>query len=468
MRRSAYSGQNRNVTRTLARPARWAVLVCACAGPLLAQSTLHEAVDLAAKNDPSIQIAQQQAEAASAGVRLARTAFLPQADMLMQVNRATRNNIFGMLLPQSVIPSISGPPLAANAGTNVWGSAVGTLVNWEPFDFGLRGARVRSAAAAESLERKAIDRARYEVKVAAADAFFSVLAADQLVRSAEAGVERARSLETVTSALSNAQLKPGADAARATAERAAAEAQLIRAQQVARDCRVALVRLTGTTVAQIKPDLGAWLQPAADAAAASQARHPALLEQESAVQAAEAKRHELDYEWRPRFALQSALYARGTGALANGLTEGGANGLGPNIYNWGVGFTVTFPLLAQPSLKARQSASSANEVAEQARLKKVERDLAESRDKAASALEAAIQLARTTPVQLDAAKAAYSQATARYQSGLTGVVEPAEAQRLLLQAEIDDALAKLSVWRARLAVASAAGDLDGFLAQVEK
>ena len=39
------------------------------------------------------------------------------------------------------------------------------------------------------------------------------------------------------------------------------------------------------------------------------------------------------------------------------------------------------------------------------------------------------------------------QATARYQSGLGNIDEVAEAQRLLTQAEIDDALARLSVWR---------------------
>jgi outer membrane protein len=42
-------------------------------------------------------------------------------------------------------------------------------------------------------------------------------------------------------------------------------------------------------------------------------------------------------------------------------------------------------------------------------------------------------------------------------------VEVAEAQRLRTQAEIDDALARLSVWRALLTVAEAQGDIGGFL-----
>ena len=48
----------------------------------------------------------------------------------------------GFLLPQSVIPSISGPVLGSNNLDSVWGSAVGATVTWEPFDFGLRSASV--------------------------------------------------------------------------------------------------------------------------------------------------------------------------------------------------------------------------------------------------------------------------------------------------------------------------------------
>jgi outer membrane protein TolC len=58
------------------------------------------------------------------------------------------------------------------------------------------------------------------------------------------------------------------------------------------------------------------------------------------------------------------------------------------------------------------------------------------------------------------------QATARYQAGLANIDELAEAQRLLTQAEIDDALARLGVWRGLLAVATAAGDIQPFVAEV--
>src|ERR1700730_12673290 len=112
--------------------------------------TITAAVESAVSNYPSIRISQEQINAAAAGIQLARTAYLPRVDALAQANRATRNNVFGLLLPQNVIPSMSGPVIGTNNFGSVWGSAVGGLVAWEPFDFGLRGANVAVARAARA------------------------------------------------------------------------------------------------------------------------------------------------------------------------------------------------------------------------------------------------------------------------------------------------------------------------------
>jgi hypothetical protein len=48
------------------------------------------------------------------------------------------------------------------------------------------------------------------------------------------------------------------------------------------------------------------------------------------------------------------------------------------------------------------------------------------------------------------------------------VVEVAEAQRLLTQAETDDAIARLAIWRAMLALAASDGSLDSFLKMAAK
>ena len=83
-------------------------------------------------------------------------------------------------------------------------------------------------------------------------------------------------------------------------------------------------------------------------------------------------------------------------------------------------------------------------------------------------MTAAIEIARTTPLELKAAVDAESRARARYSSGLTGVTEVADAQRLLAQAEADEAVARLGVWRALLAVSQASGDLEPFLERLRQ
>src|SRR5215468_1538205 len=93
--------------------------------------TMEQAVQQALDRYPAIRSSLEQVSAAAAGINLARTAYLPRADYLGQVNRATHNNVFGMMFPQSVIPSISGPVLGTNSLGTVWGTAVGGLVSWE-------------------------------------------------------------------------------------------------------------------------------------------------------------------------------------------------------------------------------------------------------------------------------------------------------------------------------------------------
>jgi hypothetical protein len=92
--------------------------------------SLEQAVAAALSNYPEIRAARARAEAARAGVDLAKTSYLPRTDLLWQENRATSNNIFGLQLPQNIIPSISGPALGTKSFDSVWGSAGGLLFSW--------------------------------------------------------------------------------------------------------------------------------------------------------------------------------------------------------------------------------------------------------------------------------------------------------------------------------------------------
>jgi outer membrane protein TolC len=432
--------------------------------------TLSQAVEGALRNYPSIRVSQEQINAAAAGIQLARTAYLPRIDMLVQANRATRNNVFGLLLPQGTIPSMSGPVLGTNNFGTAWGSAIGALVTWEPFDFGLRKASLNAASAARVQQEAALKRTQFEIAVAAADAYVTLIAAQETVRAAQAGVDRAEVLSRTIGALVNAQLRPGADASRAQAELAAARTQLIQAQQAVDVSRANLSRFVGLEPVQITVSAPKLLQlpPQPTEPPLDTAANPLSVEQNAVVEQLRAQLRVLERSYFPRFSLQGAAYARGTGAEVNGTNLGGLNGLAPSTQNYALGFTVTFPVMDRASIQAREVGQSATIRAETARYQQIATDLKARWNAAVATLGGARSVAANTPVQVAAARAATEQATARYRSGLGNIDEVAEAQRLLAQAEIDDALARLVVWRALLGVASAAGDLQPFLAEASQ
>jgi len=432
--------------------------------------TLSQAVEDAVKNYPAIRVSQEQINAAAAGIQLARTAYLPRVDMLAQANRATRNNVFGLLLPQGTIPSMSGPVLGTNNLGSVWGSAIGTLVAWEPFDFGLRQASVAAATAARAQREASLKRTQFDVAVAAADAYVTLMAAQETVRAAQAGVDRAEVLARTIGALVNAQLRPGADASRAQAELAAARTQLIQAQQAVDVGRANLSQFVGLEPAQITVSAPKLLQlpPQPTVPPLDTAANPLSVEQNSVVEQLRAQLRILERSYFPRFLLQGAAYARGTGAELNGTNMGGLNGLAPSTQDYALGVTVTFPVMDRASNRAREAGQSAEIRAETARYQQIATDLKARWSVAVATLAGARNVAANTPVQVTAARAATDQATTRYRSGLGNIDEVAEAQRLLTQAEIDDALARLGVWRALLGVATAAGDLQPFLAEASQ
>jgi outer membrane protein TolC len=185
--------------------------------------------------------------------------------------------------------------------------------------------------------------------------------------------------------------------------------------------------------------------------------------QHAAVAEVQAREQALDRSGYPRFYLQGALYGRGTGLRSNGSTGGAASGIEPNIQNWGVAFAVTFPLFDLANIKVNKQVERRRELAEQARYEQVLQDVNGEVGKARAVLEGARRVAANTPIQVQAARATEQQATARYRAGLGTIVDVAEAQRLRTQAEIDDSLARLAVWRALLGVAAAGGDIGHFV-----
>jgi outer membrane protein len=427
--------------------------------------TLEEAVEFALKNYPAVRASLERVRAAEAGVGVARTSYLPRTDLLWQSNRATDNNITGLIIPNSVIAPISGPVGLSTSNRSAWGSASGLLFSWEPLDFGYRGARVDAARAVQNRAAAEASLTRLDVSLATVNAYLTLLAAQQTVRAAQADVERRETFAKSVHVLVDNQLRAGADGSRADAELARARVNLARAQQQAATSRAQLADILGIAdqVVEVRESVLVSAPPTSAPTATSLTLNPFAQVQHARIQEEQSLVHALDRSYYPKLYLQSAVMGRGSGVDPTGKLLGGTEGLGPDRANWAAGLSVTFPVFDILSIKSKKAVEAANKRAEEARYDQALQDLTGQLRKAQASLDGARKVAENTPLELDAARTTETQERARYQAGLATLVDVADSQSFLVQAEIDDALARLAVWQNLASVAAAQGDLGPFL-----
>lgn len=427
--------------------------------------TLLQAIDYALEHYPAVRESLAKQHEAQSGIDLAQTAYLPRVEIGVQGTRSTFNNVSGMFFPKSFFQPISGPDLERNSFSSGWGSAAGILLAWEPFDFGLRSAQVDTAKAMEQYSQSFVTLTQLEVALAVGDAYVNVIMAQESRQALQANLERRNVFANTVEVLVKNQLRAGVDESRAQAETAVARTQLLEAEQFERASFATLAELLNQADAQLSiqdPALSAFpegtipltLEPA---------RHPLALVQKAAVEIPQKREEALANSWVPKFNIESSFFGRGTGWDNQGNRAGGGEGLLPDVPNWTVGLTATFSLLDISAIRAKKQQEHYRTVAEKARYDRVIQELSGQQVKARVMLESARRIAENTPVQLQAAHLTETQAQAQFKAALATVVDVAEAQRLVVQAMVDDARARLSVWKALLTLSGAQGDLSQFL-----
>jgi outer membrane protein TolC len=424
--------------------------------------SLGEAVEYALAHNPRVRQVEAGRLVAADRTEAARAELLPDLSIVAQLNRGTGNVVPGPMFSLRGIPNISGPPRGRTFDGGVWGSAVGASASWDVLLLARQMAVVDAALAEEGRAEAAAAALRLEVAFDAADRFVTLVSRSEIVRAAQAGVDRDRVFVQIVKALTDQALRPGVDLSRVQAELAIAEAQLIRTQQSAAVARVELGQALGDPRLTVTPAPGPLLGGQPGAPSAARVPHPILVESDAAAAAARKREQVTRLEYLPRLDLVGAIWTRGSG-LPNIHSVSPADGLGPDTPNWAAGITFVWPILEMVGVRARARAEAANVQAVDARRAELG-DLVDAQVlSAASIADGARRVAAQTPIAVESARAAETQATARYKSGLATVLEVAEAQRLLTDAEIQDAEARLGVWSALLLAARAAGDLGPFL-----
>lgn len=419
--------------------------------------TIEQAVNEALAHHPRMRGAAADEAVFAARVTEAESNKLPDLGISAQLNRSSSNTIPGAFVPIQGFAPIAGPTRGKTLETGTWQSGASLWASWDALSFARQAAAVDVALAGRSEAREATAARRLDIAYRAADAFLLLLEADAAVRAAKANIDRAEVLATVTKSLVDQALRPGADAARSEAELASARTMVARAEQ-ARDVRqAALGEALGDPSLVVLP-LPGQLLATGDAPVTGGTDHPELRQSQAGVARASEAERLVQVEYLPRLDVIAALWVRGSGIFGSP-----ADGLVTDIPNWLAGATLTWSVLEFPTIRARAKVAAATRDAAVARRDEVALSIAGQLTSARAMLRGAVAVAKQTPATLDSARTAEQQATARFKTGLSPVVDLADAQRLLAQAEIDDAVARLEVRRALLLIARASGDLGPFL-----
>jgi outer membrane protein TolC len=303
------------------------------------------------------------------------------------------------------------------------------------------------------------------VASAVAEASLAVLADEQRAKASLADVNRRQVFAKSVHALVDAHLRPGADASRAEAELAAARTRLILAQQASAVSGATLAQMLGLAGARVRIKSGPFLQipPEDGSAPIPVAQHPAAIAQERRVEEEKARISVLNRSYVPHVTTEGLISARGSGETSTGLVRPGASGLGFDVYNWEAGLTVSMDLTSVFAIHERKKVELANRSREEATYAQTVQILTGQQQAAMAALDGARRVAENTPTELAASQQSEQQALARFHAGLGTIVDVADAEDLLAQAEMDDSLARLSIWRALAELSAADGDIAPFL-----
>ena len=441
-------------------------LLLALIGKARAQTpamTLPQALAHAALHQPSLLAAQARFAAAQRDAEVPRGLRYPRLGATAQALGGTANNTTASYVgtPYLDVPRIGGkqaPPLDWQPYASTF---VGVGVRQELFDFGRIGALEAAFDATAQAEGARTESDRLDVALVVEETFFAVHGAKAVLRAAEGALQRARLHRDQAGAGVRSGLRSPIELTRALADLSRFEIARIRASGGLDVAQAIFAAAVGVP----EPRLDATGEPGTPPAAPSEAsvaaagaRDPLVREALSRLDAQRALTSVAEAELRPDIFITASLNARAGGGPASGAQGAFGAGLIPDVPNWDAAVVLSWPLYDRSSV-ARRDASRARE--EQRR---AEVDLARQRasagiQQALAAFELAGQAIPAVQRSLEAAQANHAQAEARFKAGLGSSVELADAEALLVQAQIDLAIGRFEQSRSRARLGRAVSEV---------
>jgi cobalt-zinc-cadmium efflux system outer membrane protein len=408
--------------------------------------TLEECLVAAAEHSPASLAERARLAQARADVTVARAALLPRVS----------GSAYAVELNDDRLSPALGAPAGATAELYAQEAFAGLRGKWVLFD-GLRGWNAHAAA------RRGVEAGRSGVALVAADvrlavtqAFYRLLAAQELTAVADGALGRQRAFEELAVAFADAGRGSRVDPLRARAQRLDAERALVAAREAEAVAGAQLRRAIGLETSGRLRGRGAFPEPVPPPDAVAEA---ALVER---VLRSSADLRRLDAQ----VAQARATARAGQGTWFPELSAQGGYGwrardVGGNAVEWTAGVYAEWPLLEGGAGKGALDKAAARarelEATRRALALAVEADLQE----ALAAWRSAFAAAASTIESAEATRAALEATTALYRTGRSSALDALTAQVELARAEAARTLAYADAAVARARVERLAGDGGG-------
>lgn len=422
--------------------------------------TLKDAVEFALKNQPAVKEALARVAARTTDVGIPRGQWLPTVGVSAQLLGGTANNTTASYLNEAWTPTprVGGTTSTNAAGAN-WSpepsTFVGLGVTQEAFDFGRITAEIQAANSLVAAEQRSAEARAFDVRLGVEEAYFAVYSAKAVLAATDEAYSRERLQFELARQGVGAGLRPPIDQTRIQAQLARFDVVRIRNRGALRIAQSLLAAAVGSpelaldiadappTPAELPP-LDVAIQHALQKEPGLQAAMARISAQEDATQAAYA-------QLRPDLFLVGTLNSRAGGSKPSGsapVPDG--NGWIPSVPNWQVGLVLSWPIF-EGTFWAKGHASAQLEVVRREEAALFRQELLARVENAYVAVVVAREALPRIRASLEAARANYAQADARFRSGLGSATDLADAASLWVEAQTALALGEFDLARSRAA-----------------
>jgi outer membrane protein len=429
--------------------------------PPARQITLADALAYARAHQPAVVAALARIRQEKANAEVPRAQYYPLVGVTAQLLEGTANNTTASYLatPFVDLPRIGGTAFNPSGATASWKPYASTLAgagaSQEIFDFGRIAAEAAAADARVIVASYASDTERLDIELDVEEAFFAVHAAKSILQFSEDAYQRALVHRDFAQAGVRSGLRSPIELTRAEADLSRFDTGRIRARGGLAAAQAVLAAAVGSTElgldAADAPPAAPDLPALSDALTLAANRDPALREALARLRARELETRAVGAQLRPDIRLSAAISGRAGGAPSNTLgEEASGDGYVPSVPNWDAALVLSWPLF-DPTINARRRASRAAEEVQRAEIDLVHQQLVSAVERGYVAVVVAREALPSLRHELEAARANYAQADARFKAGLGTSVELADAEALRIDAEIRLALGVFDLAKARSA-----------------